>query len=116
MAGFGNSRYRHINRFRFSQGVFSDLRERLAFKDRKDNRGYTVKEGDNLLNISFRFFPSFDRPAGLWWIIAEYNSIHDPTQNLEPGKLLVIPSEIVAANFLSTIPKGFIQDIQDLPA
>jgi hypothetical protein len=34
------------------------------------------------------------RPAGLWWVIADFqpDPVHDPTLSLEPGRVLVVPS------------------------
>ena len=109
------SRYRFANRFRDSnQKIFFELRNRIKFTNRDDNRLYTVKQGDNLLNIAFRLFGSFTRPAGLWWIIMDFNNIIDPTVELELGTLLVIPSENAAREVLSTVSRSFNLDIQDI--
>jgi len=109
------SRYRFVNRFRFDGGVFYEQRDRVNFQNRIDNRNYTVAQGDNLFNIAFRFFRSFNRPASLWWIIMDYNNIHDPTEELDIGSKLVIPSEEFAKEITVTIPREFLGAIQVLP-
>lgn len=110
------SRYRFINRFRFDDGVFYEQRDRINFQDRPDNRSYTVGQGDNLMNIAFRFFTSFRRPASLWWLIMDFNNIHDPSIPLELGTQLFIPSEDFAKELTVIIPRQFLGQIQDLPA
>jgi len=89
-----DSRYTFANRFRFSDDkIFFEERNFLRFSDRLDNQLYTIKEGDNLFNIAHRFFETFERGAGLWWVIMDFNNIFDPSQDLEIGRTLIIPSE-----------------------
>lgn len=89
-----DSRYVFSNRFRFPDGeIFFEERNFLRFSERLDNRLYTIKAGDNLFNIAHRFFRTFERGAGLWWVIMDFNNIFDPSQDLEPGRTLIIPSE-----------------------
>ena len=91
---------------RFSRHLFTigirDSSERLLLTDRvpfrfisfSDNRQHLVREGDTLHNLASRFFKPINRPAGLWWVIADFQPtpIHDPTIILEPARLMVIPS------------------------
>ena len=68
--------------------------EPFRYRDLPDNREHIVREGDTLWNIAARFYRGLPRPAGLWWIIADFQSdpIHDPTVALTPGRVLSIPS------------------------
>ena len=70
-------------------------REPFPYQDLEDNRYYTVSEGDSLFSIAERAFPSFPRPCGLFWVIADFQPepIQDATVALEVGTELVIPSE-----------------------
>lgn len=67
---------------------------RYTYRELPDNRLHRVKVGDTLFNLASRSFKDFRRPAGLWWIIADFqpDPIHDPTIALTPGSTLVIPS------------------------
>lgn len=74
-----------------------DEREPFRFRELPDNRLHRAVEGDSLFTLAARFFPNFDRPAGLWWVIADFQPqpVLDPTVRLRPGALVVIPSERV---------------------
>jgi hypothetical protein len=68
--------------------------EPFRFKPFRDNRIHVVKVEDSLFNLAARFFRGLPRPAGLFWIIMDFQPqpIHDPTIRLTPGTVLVIPS------------------------
>jgi hypothetical protein len=92
---------RRFSRYTFSQGVLDDQerllltdREPFRFRDLPDNRLHVVAEGDSLFSLAAQLFASLDRPAGLWWIIADFQPepIIDPTLELEVGRTLVVPS------------------------
>lgn len=90
------SRYRYNREyFDASSNRYLDEREPFTYKDQPDNRYHTVAEGDTLWGLAHRYFPEFERPAGLWWVIAEFQPdlVVDPTAVLEAGKVLVIPSQ-----------------------
>lgn len=63
-------------------------RRRIARRDWPDNRVYTVGDGDTLWGLAHEMLGSVQ----LWWIIADFNGIHDPTQDLAAGTRLVVPS------------------------
>jgi hypothetical protein len=69
-------------------------REPFRFRSLPDNRQHVVKEGETIFSLAGRYFAPLPRPAGLWWVIADFqpDPIHDPTIALEPGRVLVIPS------------------------
>lgn len=93
---------RALSRHVFTRAI-KDVDERTILTDRKpyrfadlfDNRFHVVQEGDSLFTLAGKYFSSFERPAGLWWIIADFqpDPIHDPTLKLESGTTVVVPSE-----------------------
>ncbi len=92
---------RRFSRFTFAEALL-DTNERLflfgqepfRFRAFTDNREHIAREVDTLFNLAGQFFKPFDRPAGLWWIIADFQPqpILDPTLKLDAGKLMFIPS------------------------
>ncbi len=92
---------RRFSRPTFCSGILDEegrlcLTEREPYRYRAlpDNRQHVVKTGETLFALAGRYFASLPRPAGLWWVIADFqpDPIHDPTLTLEPGRALVIPS------------------------
>lgn len=66
----------------------------FRFRHFPDTREHVVQEGDTLQSLAFKYFQGMPRPAGLWWIIADFqpDPIHDPTVRLAVGRMLYIPS------------------------
>lgn len=90
------SRYRYNREYLDDAGNrYFDEREQFVYRDEPDNRYHTVSEGDTLWGLSHKYFPEFERPAGLWWVIAEFqpDMIVDPTEVLKAGQTIVIPSQ-----------------------
>lgn len=92
---------RRFSRFSFSAGVLDDAgrlllteREPFRFRPLPDTRQHVIHEGDTLFSLAGRYFAPLPRPAGLWWVIADFQPepIHDPTLALALGRLLFIPS------------------------
>ena len=92
---------RRFSRFTFSAAVLDDAgrlllaeREPYRFRALADTRQHVVQQGDTLFTLAGRYFAPLPRPAGLWWVIADFQPepIHDPTLALELGRLLFIPS------------------------
>lgn len=73
---------------------FLDDREPFGYRALADNTTHVVKEGESIFTIAGHHFRPHPRPAGLWWIIADFqpNPVHDPTLQLAPGSVLVLPS------------------------
>ena len=68
----------------------------FRFQDRSDNIRHTAGSGETLFTIAGKLFKGMiDRPAGFWWIIADYQPepIIDPTLKIPDGTVLVAPSE-----------------------
>jgi hypothetical protein len=92
---------RRFSRYTFSTAVLDDSqrlvlteREPYRFRSLPDNRQHVVQAGDTLFTLAGRYFAPLPRPAGLWWIIADFqpDPIHDPTIELSVGRMLLIPS------------------------
>jgi nucleoid-associated protein YgaU len=95
---------RRYSRHTFTQGirlsadeqepVFLTDRVTYAYRALADNRTHVVKDGDTLWNIAARYFRGLPRPAGLWWVVADFqpDPIQDPTLRLETGRTLFVPS------------------------
>lgn len=69
-------------------------REPFRFREFADTRLHRVKQGDTLFTLAAHYFAPLPRPAGLWWVIADFQPqpIVDPTLRLRPGALVAIPS------------------------
>jgi hypothetical protein len=94
---------RRLSRFTFSEGLqdedgvlFLTDEEPFEYEDLDDNREHLVKAGESLFSLAGRFFRSFPRPAGLFWVIADFQPepILDATLSLKQGTVLIIPSEL----------------------
>ena len=74
--------------------LFLTEREPFGYQPFADNRLHVVQEGESLFTLAGRYFAPLPRPAGLWWVIADFQPepILDPTIALTPGATLVIPS------------------------
>lgn len=88
-----------LSRYRFSSAqadaagrLFLDDPRPFRFQNLADNRRHLVAEGDTLWGLAARYFAPIPRPAGLWWVIAHFNGVHDPTVALTPGSVLTVPS------------------------
>jgi len=66
----------------------------FGYTELSDNRKVVVQAGDTLYSLAGKYFRGLPRPAGLWWVIADFQPqpIHDPTIQLAAGSVLVIPS------------------------
>lgn len=92
-----NSRHEFTRAFedpRTGKLMLSD-RAPYRFKDFSDNIAHIVGRGDFLWTLAGRYFAGLtDRPAGLWWIIADFQPVPiiDPTLELEEGTTIYVPS------------------------
>ena len=92
---------RRFSRYTFCAATLDDAgrlalteREQYRFRALPDTRQHVVQQGDTLFTLAGRYFAPIPRPAGLWWLIADFqpDPIIDPTLALELGRILFIPS------------------------
>lgn len=85
----------------FTLGVWVDeilrLTDRIPFRFRllPDTVSHVVTDGDTLWTLAGRYYSGFNRPSGLWWIIADFQpdgGYFDPTIPLETGTIIFVPS------------------------
>lgn len=62
-------------------------RDHFEYKEDINDKLYTVKEGDNLTRLAFKFY----KDPLKWYLIADINEIFNPFI-LEPGQELIIPN------------------------
>ncbi len=69
-------------------------RRRYTYRELTDNRFHIIAAGDTIFVLASQYFQGADRPALLYWVIADFQPtpIHDVTVPLVPGRTLVIPS------------------------
>jgi hypothetical protein len=93
---------RQYSRHTFTSAVLDD-EERLYLTTREpyrylafqDNLQHVVRQGESLETIANRYYQGFtDNPSRLWWVLADFQPepIIDPTLELEPGSIIVVPS------------------------
>lgn len=66
----------------------------FRYRQLADNRFHTALQGDHLHGLAERYFAPTPGAAQLWWVIGHFQPrpIHDPTIELTPGRVIVIPS------------------------
>jgi hypothetical protein len=95
---FKLSRYRYSTQFTEDGISYIDEREPFRYREDSGNRFHRVKSGDTWWGLAHLYFSGFERPAGLWWLICEYQPVPiiDPTIALDVqpgiGALVIIPS------------------------
>lgn len=95
MSVYENSRYSYCLGWTDDAGrLYLDDRKPYGYHAFSDNSVHVVKQGETLFSIAGKHFRPHERAAGLWWVIADFqpNPIHDPTIQLVPGSVLILPS------------------------
>lgn len=90
-----NSRYRHCRGILDEDGnTLLTEREPFGFRRFADTLEHRVVEGDSLWGLAAQYYAALERPAGYWWVLADFQPepIVDPTLALEVGRVLMIPS------------------------
>lgn len=78
----------------FSDGSARLVRDRVTYDPAEPDDYYTVKYGDRLTSIAYRFYrDKVLLPSHYWWIIADANKIRNPLDlSALIGKEIVIPN------------------------
>jgi hypothetical protein len=88
-----DTRYQYARSFQDADGNwYLEVPRPFRFSNQPDNYPYTVKTGDTLFVLAYRFYRGFPNAPQLWRAIAEFNDIIDASAPLETGKKLIIPS------------------------
>ena len=67
----------------------------VRFVSRSDSTEYVASDGDTWWHLAHAAYEGLtDRPAGLWWVLADFQPVPvvDPTLKIEAGTVLQIPS------------------------
>lgn len=93
-----------LSRYRYTHEIRNDATtppqrwlseaEPVRFEQRADNRYHVARDGDTWWGLAFRYLAEYERAAGLWWIIADFQDppVVDPTIAIPAGTLVAIPS------------------------
>lgn len=71
----------------YKEGDRSLHRKQYEYKEDINDKLYTVKEGDNITRLAFRFYKDPQK----WFLIADVNKLFNPFI-LEIGQELIIPN------------------------
>ena len=82
------SRYKDSDLITYDGERMHGIRDKIDTSEQFDDSIYSVKAGDDLKNIAFNLY----KDARLWWVVAEFNDIIDPFENMRTGKNLRYPS------------------------
>lgn len=98
------SRYRMSTLVKDAQDRLKlSLRARLEYDQEDEDIIHEIAPGDTLWTLAAQYFDGMPYSHTLWWAIADYqpDPIIDPTVQLEPGELIVIPSPVLVQDALS---------------
>lgn len=78
----------------FADGSAKLVRDRIEYVSKEPDDWYTVKHGDRLTSIAYRFYKDkVQLPSHYWWIIADVNKIRNPLDiSAYIGKDILIPN------------------------
>lgn len=82
-----NDLYTNGNIINYTEGDQSLHRDRIIHREDLEDRIHTVKQGDTLTSIAFRYY----KKPKLWFLIADVNDIENPLC-LKIGIDLIIPN------------------------
>lgn len=81
---------------------FLEDAEPFGFQDFPDTVPHIVGSQDTLFTLAGIAYAVFERPAGLWWVIADFqpDPILDPFVKLVEGSTIYVPSVRVVQEFI----------------
>lgn len=62
--------------------------EPYLYRELADNITHVASQADTWQSVAFRYYGD----ALLWWVVADFQSVYDPTVALVPGERIVLPS------------------------
>ena len=88
---------RHLfaeGRYDIDDALFVADRAPFAYRKISDSWRHLVMDGDALWSLAAKYYAEFPRPAGLWWVIGDFQQppIVDPTIALPSGSIVWVPS------------------------
>jgi len=74
--------------------IETSLRKHVYYMGETDDIVHSAKEGDTWHSLAAMYYIGIINPEQYWWIIADYqpNTTIDPTINIQPGDIIIIPS------------------------
>lgn len=72
----------------YNDGDTSLERIPFTYTSSENDIYHTVIEGETIQSIAYRYY----RDSGLWYVIADANSIYNPFEELKEGLQLIIPN------------------------
>lgn len=89
-----NNMYANGRIFELDNGEVLLLRNRLSYTGGVDDEWETLKSGDRLELIAWRYYKDkVANPERLWWVIADVNNIYNPFDlSSHVGQDLLIPN------------------------
>jgi len=66
----------------------------FGYVELADTIKHRVRFGDSLWTLAARYYSGMPRPAGFWWVIADFQPVPivDPTIALAEGTTVLVPS------------------------
>jgi hypothetical protein len=100
-----NSRYHAADLLQTSEGNLRyALRKNLEYLGGEEDIPHEIIVGDTLHSLAARYYDGMGG-AELWWAIADYQPepIIDPTVQLTPGDILLIPAPYIVQDFIQGV-------------
>lgn len=83
-----NSPYNNAYGLQYDDGDVSLERIPYEYIPSDNDLYHTVIDGETIQSIAYKYY----RDSGLWYIIADVNSIYNPISEIVPGLQLLIPN------------------------
>ena len=74
-----------------------EIRAPLRYRPLPSTKRVIFQQGDTLHHLAYREYGD----PGLWWAIADFNGIFDPTSEATPGREILLPPRAYIEDYLS---------------